>query len=304
MNEKTELDRIAARLTADHNLRMRRIDPRIAPAPVMPEHHVIGTLAIGRIQEQRYDENAYASLWGALCRYILHIRVAGPDPGPAFDQVMVGLLDRIDADPDRGADQAVTLTWPSLDTACAAPLVRHGFAPLTSLVVKKLHRPDDLPGGTIVRPAQRDDLEWLADQAHRLHRFENQLGVLPDRPALRARLHTELAEAMADENCFILVASTDKTPVGFIQGQVPSGAWIEQQITMKPAGYLSRLFIEPAARRKSVGRSLVAAAHDILRGHGATAVMLHHSLHNPFAAPFWAESGYRPTLTTWSKRVH
>ena len=153
MNEKPELDRIAARLTADHNLRMRRIDPRIAPASVMPEHHVHGTLAAGRIQEQRFDETAYASLWGALCRYVLHIRVAGPDPGTAFDRVVGVLLDRIDAGPDRGADRAVTLTWPSLDIVCAAPLVRHGFAPLTSLVVKRLHRADDLPGGAIVRSA-------------------------------------------------------------------------------------------------------------------------------------------------------
>ena len=307
MNEKPENARIVG-LTADHNLRMSQIDPRVAPAPLMPEDHIHvasegkGALAAGRIQEQHYDESAYESLWGALRRHILHVRVAGPDPVPAFDRVVGGLLDRIDTGPGRGADQAVTLTWPSLDTRCAAPLVQHGFAPLTSLVVRELRRPDDLLDGTTVRPAQRDDLEWLTDQAHRLHRFENGLGVLPERPALRARLHAELAEAMADPNCFILVALIHKDPVGFLQGQVPHGAWIEKQVTLAPAGYLSRLFIEPTARRKSVGRSLAAAAHDLVRAHGAKVTMLHHSLHNPFAAPFWAELGYRPVLTTWSKR--
>ncbi|WP_369222987.1 GNAT family N-acetyltransferase [Streptomyces sp. R39] len=98
-------------------------------------------------------------------------------------------------------------------------------------------------------------------------------------------------------------SALDKVPVGFLQGQVPHGAWIEKQVTLAPAAYLSRLFIEPTARRKSVGRGLVTVAHDVVRAHGAKVTMLHHSLHNPFAAPFWAELGYRPVLTTWSKRL-
>jgi GNAT superfamily N-acetyltransferase len=302
------------RLTEEHNLRMNRIDPRVAPASWAAGDRISvsstgnGSSAAGRIQEYRYDENEYDALWGALRRHILQVRIAGTDPGPAFGDVVAGLLARLDAGPGQGVDQSVAITWPSLDTACAAPLVHHGFAPLTSLVVKQLPRTSEPPTGTTsttaptVRPARPGDLNRLADQAEQLHRFEISLGALPERPALRARLRAELSEALADEDSFVLTALIDEAPVGFLHGQLAHGAWIERQITMEPAGYLSRLYVEPSARRQSVGRSLIAAAYTVLRAHGARAVLLHHTLHNPLAAPMWAELGYRPVLTTWTRR--
>ncbi|NEA68663.1 GNAT family N-acetyltransferase [Streptomyces sp. SID12488] len=225
---------------------------------------------------------------------------------------MAGLLGRLGADiyastgagPDAelNADRSVVLTWPSLDTACAAPLVRHGFAPLTSLVIKQLEQRPDPQGGTTVRPALPSDLERLTEQAERLHLFENQLGVLPWRPALRALLAEELAGALASEPSFVLTSLIDGIPVGFLHGQFPHGAWIEQQVTAGPTGYLSRLFVEPKARRKLVGQALIAAAHETLRARGAQAVLLHHSLHNPLAAPLWARVGYRPVMTAWTRK--
>ncbi|WP_327255671.1 GNAT family N-acetyltransferase [Streptomyces sp. NBC_01244] len=296
---------------------MRRIDPRVASAALLADDQELtvssrnGAFAAGRIQQYRFGEDTYAALWGALQRHVLQLRVFGTDPAAAVDEVLAGLLGRLRADPCASAaagpgaglenDRSVALTWPSLDTACAAPLVRHGFAPLTSLVLKRLGQRADSPGGTTVRPAQPGDLERLAEQAERLHLFEIQLGVLPRRPALRTRLAEELAGALAGEPSFVLTALIDGVPVGFLHGQFPHGAWIEQQVTTEPTGYLSRLFVEPEARRKSVGQALIAAAHETLRARGAQAVLLHHSLHNPLAAPLWARVGYRPVLTTWTR---
>lgn len=299
-------------LTERHNLRLRRIDPRVASAPPLADDQELtvsgrnGAFAAGRIQQYRFSEDTYEALWGALRRHVVQLRVSGTDPAAAVDEVLAGLLGRLraDAGADSGPDTdgSVALTWPSLDTACAAPLVRHGFAPLTSLVLKRLDRRTDLPSGTTVRPALPGDLERLAEQAERLHRFEIQLGVLPRRPALRTRLAEELAGALEGEPSFVLTALSDGVPVGFLHGQFPHGAWIERQVATEPTGYLSRLFVEPQARRKSVGQALIATAHEMLRARGAQAVLLHHSLHNPLAAPLWARVGYRPVLTTWTRR--
>ncbi|WP_280726407.1 GNAT family N-acetyltransferase [Kitasatospora sp. MAA4] len=292
-----------------HDRRVAQIDPRIAPAPPLAEDQELavssrnGSVAAGRIEEYRFGKDTFEALWGALRRHVLQVRVFGPDPAAAFDEVLAGLLSQLGAGPDAqlDTDRSTVLTWPSLDTACAAPLVRHGFAPLTSLVLKRLAQRTDPPGGTTVRPARPDDLERLVGQAERLHLFETQLGVLPRRAALRTLLADELAGALAGEPSFVLTALIDGVPAGFLHGTFPHGAWIEQQVTTEPTGYLSRLFVEPEARRKSVGQALVAAAHAKLRARGAQAVLLHHSLHNPLAAPLWARVGYRPVLTTWTR---
>ncbi|MGW5335440.1 GNAT family N-acetyltransferase [Streptomyces bauhiniae] len=287
---------------------MAQIDPRVAPAAPLSGDQVLavssgnGAGAVGMIQEHRFDEDTYDALWGALRRHVLQVRVFGPDSAAAFDEVLTGLLDRLGAEtagPD--ADQAVLLTWPSLDTACAAPLVRHGFAPLTSLVFKRLGQRTEPSSAVTVRPAQADDLGWLVERAELLHLFENELGVLPRRAALRTLLAEELAKALADESSFVLIALTDGRPTGFVQGQFPHGAWIEQQVAVEQTGYLSRMFVDPEARRKSVGRALIVAAHEVLRARSVRAVLLHHSLHSPFATPLWARWGYRPVLTTWTK---
>ncbi|GAA2278359.1 GNAT family N-acetyltransferase [Actinomadura luteofluorescens] len=303
------------RLTERHNSRVAQIDPRVAPAPPLADDQELatssrdGAVAAGRIEQYRFGEDTYEALWGALRRHVLHVRVLGLDPAEAFDDVLAALLERLGADTVTGAsaeqdaDQSVMLTWPSLDTACLAPLVRHGFAPLTSLVIKRIGQRTEAPGGTTVRSAGPEDLEWLARQAERLHLFENELGVLPRRPALRALLTKELADALTSVSSFVLIALTDQERSGFLHGQFPHGAWIEQQVTTNPTGYLSRLFVDPEARRKSVGQALITAAHEEFRAHGAQAVLLHHSLHNPLAAPLWAREGYRAVLTTWTRKL-
>ncbi|MFD3974300.1 GNAT family N-acetyltransferase [Streptomyces cyaneofuscatus] len=303
-------------LTERHNRRWARIDSRVAPLPPPADDRELviargkDAMAAGRIAEYRFGENTYEALWGPLLRHVLQVRVTGQDPAAALDEVLTGLLGRLGAPAtpgdgpgtQPGSDQAAVLTWPSLDTACAAPLVRHGFAPLTSLVHRPLEGRPAAVSDASVRVALPGDLEWLNGQAEALHLFERSLGVLPRRPALRALLAEELASALTGEHSFVLVSVADGVPVGFLQGQFPHGAWIERQVTTGPTGYLSRLFVVPEARGRSVGRALIAAAHEALRARGARSVLLHHSLHNPLAAPLWARVGYRPVLTTWTRR--
>lgn len=304
MTGETVADRLAS-LARDHNRRMSDIDPRVAPAPPLDDNAVVsssgpGALAAGSFRNQCYDESAFEALWGALCRHVVRIHVSGQNPAPAFGDVLAGLLDRIQAAPGHTEDRAVVVTWPSMDTVCAAPLVRHGFAPLTVLAVNELRAHVDPRTSATVRRAERGDLDELTNQACRLHQFEMGLGALPDRSDLRARLRAELADTFDSEVDLILVAVVNGALVGFVHGQLPHGAWIERQIVPGPAGYLSRLFVEPAARRSSVGRGLVAAAHEVLRESGAEVALLHHSLHNPLATPMWGRLGYQPVLTTWT----
>jgi ribosomal protein S18 acetylase RimI-like enzyme len=295
-------------LARDHSRRMSRIDSAVGPTGMLGVQLLAsvrcdGGVGAGEVSYRRYEVGSYEALWGALCRHTLRVQVDGDDPTPAFDDVVAELLDQADAQTGHLDDCAATLTWPSLDVACAAPLVRHGFAPLTVLVVHELGESGQSAPSVAIRRARHGDVDSLTEQACLLHRFEAQLGALPQRPDLRDRVRGELRDSLESDVDFVLVAVVDGAMAGFIQGQVPHGAWIERQVSIGPVGYLSRLFVQPAARRLSVGRSLVSAAHAMLRGSGAAHALLHHSMHNPLAAPMWARLGYRPVLTTWTKKL-
>ncbi|MCE0537766.1 GNAT family N-acetyltransferase [Kineosporia rhizophila] len=296
-------------LVSAHNDRMQHIDARTASGQKPSQQHTLyvqdesGNHAVGTYKQLHFGADSYEAIWGALHRYILDVRVAGPAPARVFGEVVEQLLSDIQPIPSSDHDVALLLTWPSRDIMCAAPLLRLGFAPVTSLVMRTAlaGRRDDQATRHRVRPAGLDDVDWLTDRAERLHQFEVQLGALPDRANLRTHLLAELTLVLGSETDFVLVAESASRPVGFIHGQLPHNAWIESQTSVGPSGYLSRLYVDPEARGQSVGRSLIAAAHDVLNKNAIRAAMLHHTVHNPLAGPLWAEAGYRPMLTTWRR---
>ncbi|MGW5053389.1 GNAT family N-acetyltransferase [Actinokineospora sp. NPDC004072] len=288
-------------LVRAHNRRMQAIDPAIAPAAA-PAGAALTTTrtAAAWVRSHRYPQDSPEALWGALCRHTIHLLVSAPAPADEVDTLLQEALAHLRSHPDHGRDCAVALTWPSMDTALPGPLLRRGFAPITALAMRRIDDPEPGPAArpATIRRAEPADLPWLVGHAERLHRLETDLGALPHRPNPRGRLHAELAAALGRD---LLLVAADRT--GFIHGQRPQGAWVERQVAVGPAGYLSRLYVDAPARRRSTGRSLVAAAHGALRAHGAQAVLLHHSIHNPIAAPMWARFGYRPVYTTWRRRL-
>lgn len=62
------------------------------------------------------------------------------------------------------------------------------------------------------------------------------------------------------------------------------------------AGKLNDLFVDPAARRRGIGRALARAALDALAARGAPRVVLMSAWHNPDAHAFFEALGFRRTM--------
>lgn len=296
-----------AQLCASHNERVRAIDPDVAAATLLPWSEVdirataavAGVHAAGVVRTHRFAETDDAALWGPLVRHVVHLQAFGEF---AQEQVLATLLREVTSESSWTGDAGITLTWPSRDASCVAALVQLGMAPLTVLGMRVLRdQPGDRPSHQI-RRAEADHLDAIADYALQLHRVEMRLGVLPDRQNLPSRIRDELAAALDDPVNRILVAVEGSSVVGFVQAQLPRGAWIEGRVTPRPAGYMSRLFVDPACRGCGVGTSLAVSIENELRENGAHVALLHYSAHNPDGAPMWIRRGYRSVLTTWSLR--
>lgn len=63
-------------------------------------------------------------------------------------------------------------------------------------------------------------------------------------------------------------------------------------------GELYLLFVDPAAGRRGIGRTLLAAAHDALRAAGCRRAYLYTHENNERALAVYTSAGYRPDGTT------
>ncbi|WP_344799291.1 GNAT family N-acetyltransferase [Actinokineospora diospyrosa] len=300
-----------AALVHAHVRRMGQIDPAAAASPTLADPQVrIGDrdlLAACAIRDLVFTEDSYEAMWGALHRHVLTVALAGPEADGAFEQALTRAVDLVVRRRVASSDRSISLTWPSMDPAGAGPLVRHGFAPLTVLGTVDLTSAE--AGSCPVAPPERisqagdEHVDQVLLLAEHLHQHESRLGALPHRPGTRTRLRNEMAAAIESSTQSVLIAMNGADVVGFVQAQPPQGAWIEKQVAANHAGYVSRLLVEPGARRRGVARALVDAAHGLLREQGAEVALVHYSAHNHPAASMWVRFGYRPVLTTWTRRL-
>ncbi|MCX4098121.1 GNAT family N-acetyltransferase [Nocardia sp. alder85J] len=155
-----------------------------------------------------------------------------------------------------------------------------------------------------IRPAGPGDVERIVAQAEELHRLDISLGALPMRPDLPRRLEREiLPEVLRRDGTVLVWISENGDVAGFIQVQPPQNAWIESRVRVGPAGYMQRLYVDRSYRNSGVGGGLVAAAERRLVASGAEYALLHHSIHNPYGAPFWIRRGFRSVSVTWTRSV-
>jgi GNAT superfamily N-acetyltransferase len=101
---------------------------------------------------------------------------------------------------------------------------------------------------------------------------------------------------LADPDSFVLVACREQTLVGYafvhLRGGSPTWPVSER------AGELETLAILPEERGRGVGRALLDAVSDRLRGLGATEISLHLLAGNDDAGRFYEREGFRP-LARW-----
>lgn len=255
---------------------------------------------IGLAASDRLHPDTLPACWSPLVVHRLRARVAGADPEAALG----GLVDRWLALPRRDEPgQALSVLWPSRDTAPVRALALRGFAPMTALAVRRVRPVTEPPAGLVVRRAGAGDLEVVTRMYERLVAYDAQFGWVTVRASTRERLRESVwGEVLPLNWCWL--AESDGNPVGCVIVEPPErSGWIAHAVNDTPTAYLGVMYVEPSARGQGVGAALTEVAHDAAAAHGVSIMALHHALPNPLSTPFWARRGYRPLVTQWVRHL-
>jgi GNAT superfamily N-acetyltransferase len=247
---------------------------------------------------ERIAPDSMRAAWSPLVLHRLQARVAGPDPASALGALLDRWLAGLDLDKP---GQALTVSWPSRDTAPVRALATRNFAPIVTQAVRPLTAGRATAPG--VRRATAGDLETIARLYERLVAYDAQFGWVALRPSTPSRIREFLAtEVLPTEWCWL--AEPDGEAVGCVVVQPPvHSAWIARSVNVTPLAYLSVLYVEPSARGRGVGAVLTEVAHGHAAALGVTTMTLHHALPNPLSTPFWLGRGYRPLFTQWVRHL-
>jgi GNAT superfamily N-acetyltransferase len=182
-----------------------------------------------------------------------------------------------------------------------------------------------------VRVAAPEDAERLAPLAHQLLVFERSLDEAAGELTPWAATAGELRKQIQQPNTRFFIAERDGELVGYLKavihgralgsGEIGGARWLRGKIERaarrlfnfalrrpRPnveiaGGYIAGAFVEPGARRTSVGRALVAAAESWFRVQGLATSELHVLYSNEGARRFWEEIGYQPIALGLRKKL-
>src|SRR5687767_1427949 len=114
-----------------------------------------------------------------------------------------------------------------------------------------------------VRPAASDDLEVLSELWLEVALFHEPFGphlyTVAPLEEVRERVREDIARSLAEDDSFYLVATTESGVVGYAVGELQRPRpgiypWIQRTV-----GYVSDFGVTESARRRGVGRALLAA---------------------------------------------
>lgn len=91
----------------------------------------------------------------------------------------------------------------------------------------------------------------------------------------------------------VLVADDDARVIGYAYVAVESYDYMSLR---GPAGILHDIVVDPASRRRGVGRRLLEAAFAYVQARGLSQIVLSTAKRNEAAQRFFASVGFRPTM--------
>jgi GNAT superfamily N-acetyltransferase len=148
------------------------------------------------------------------------------------------------------------------------------------------------PHGEItVRAATMADLSAVVELRLALLREHSQNPIYrrlrPDAPASAMRL---FAAQLQSSNEVLFLAEREGVPIGVLRCIASAGLPL-----LFPArhGYISSVYVVPAARRHGVLRALFSAAIDWCRERGLREARLHNAVENEVANAVWDALGFR-----------
>jgi ribosomal protein S18 acetylase RimI-like enzyme len=302
-------------IAEEHASRLTGVDPLLPELPVLRSEgdgellSVVSGDSVGTGLARRDEVAADSRLaaWQARVQHRLDVRLAGPAPEAALDELLTRWDEHLGKVAERGdTETAAVVARPSRDATGSAELLTHGFAPVVGIAVRPAERmaagPATTPG-VCIRAAELGDLATAVRLQLELTRYDAQFGMASVRADVEEVVTRELKELLEADEPTVWIAELYGEPLGMVQVQLPGQAnWIEPLTTAKRVGYLSSLAVAGAARSSGVGTALAGHAHQVFDDAGADVVLLHHALANPLSTPFWYAQGYRPLWTYWQRR--
>lgn len=143
----------------------------------------------------------------------------------------------------------------------------------------------------VVRAAAPDDLPVVLElRLALLHEHGSSLLYGRLRPDARRRAQRLYAAQLASEHEVTFLAEIDGAVVGVLRCLEGAGAPL---LLPERYGYVSSVYVRPAARRAGVLRALFAAAEGWSAARGLSELRLHNAADNPVANAVWEHLGFR-----------
>jgi len=188
-------------------------------------------LAVCRHQHVAAD--TLAQTWGAATKFVLSVRLCGPDIQAATDDLLTQWQDHLSAQPEAKADDtAAIVNWPARDVAGVLALFRHGLQPMSVIAVRSAGRPSpatetETMSGLIIRPADPGDLDAVTELEMGVVWYDAHFGESIPRPATEALVRAETQAALAKQPGWTWLAERDGQPVALTVVEPPDAApWI------------------------------------------------------------------------------
>ena len=264
---------------------------------------------LGVCRHQHLTADTLAQTWGAATKFVLSMRLRGPDVQAAADDLLTQWHDHLTGLPEaRKADTAAIVNWPARDVTGVLALLRHGLQPMSVIAVRPAGRSNpashaSMPPGVVIRPAGPDDLDAVTELEIGVVRYDAHFGGSIPRPATEALVRAETQAALAKRPGWTWLAEEDGQPVALTVVEPPAAAtWIAGMTRTGATAYLQTMFVRPDERSGGIGAALVRHVHGELDVRGVDLTLLHYAQVNPLSAPFWHRMGYRPLWSTWEAR--
>ena len=136
-----------------------------------------------------------------------------------------------------------------------------------------------------IRPAAPDDAPQLAALVRALERFDH----LREEPLPEAIARIQAALAGGDERSIHVATSEAGDLVGYVAVH-----WLPYLILRGPEGFVSELFIAPAARGRGIGSRLLATAVAEARARGCSRLgLLNNRRRESYERGFYAQHGWQ-----------